>query len=223
MLWAPAVALPLALALGWSGASRIATALAVRDGPAVTGTVIRLDRGASAARLGAPRIGARSAMVTYGFTAPTDLPVTGRAAIPAALFETLETGGPVLLRHAAASPATSDPVGSLTLRHGLAFAALASVLGIAGLAILRTALPRAVSMRRAVRSGPVRGAMVVALQPRYPAQPANPDRRVIWRDPVTGAEGAAQRWRRRDLPEPGETIPIRMDPRTGRGWWEAEL
>ncbi|MFN3642893.1 MAG: DUF3592 domain-containing protein [Gemmobacter sp.] len=222
-LWGPVIALPLAACLGWSGGNQIVTALAVRNAVETQGTVLRLDRGSHAARLSAPRIGTRTWSVTYRFEGPEGATVTGRAAIPPALHGTLAVGGPIRLRHAPAAPGRHDPVGSLTLRHGIALSALSVILGLGGLALLWLFGPQAASMWRAARSGPARGATVTDLVPRYPALADHPDRRVVWRGPATGAEGRSLRWRRRDLPEPGETIRVRIDPRSGRTWWEADL
>jgi hypothetical protein len=222
-LWTPLVALAIALPMVFAGIDRLVTASAVAGGAVVTGTVTDLDRGSDSMRVSTPVVGVRQWTVDYRFQTASGETFEGQAAIPQALFETLSEGGPIELRHAAADPARSDPLGSNTRRDGILFTGFSIVLFGAGAAILLIFGPRAASMWRASRSGPPRLATVTALEPRYPALPDHPERRVRWRDTATGAAGEADRWRRKDLPAIGDAIPVRLDPRNGRAWWEADL
>jgi hypothetical protein len=222
-LWTPLVAVVIALPMVLAGLDRLVTAAAVAGGAAVTGTVTDLDRGSDSVRMSTPVIGTRQWTVDYRFETASGKTVEGRAAIPQALFETLTEGGPIELRHAAENPERNDPSVSNTRRDGILLTAFALVLFGAGVTLLLIFGPRAASMWRASRSGPARMATVTALEPRYPALPDHPERRVRWRDRATGEAGEADRWRRKDLPAIGDAIPVRIDPRNGRAWWEAEL
>lgn len=128
-------------------------------------------------------------------------------------------GSRMALRYVAADPTIAEVEPGATLRDGALMGGIGAAMLLVALMCGAIFLRTTAAMRRAVRDGARRLAQVVAHH-RVGKQHARTFT-AEWSDGLT--IGKTRTLREANLPAIGSQIPVYVDPRTGRGWWEGDI
>lgn len=149
-------------------------------------------------------------------------PVEGWHDVNRATFETAEIGEILPIRYLPADPRTIEFSEGSTRRSGWLFSLVGSVFLIASLGAGYAFGRHIPSARRAQLSQQRRRASVQAHENSGIKLGDTHLHRMIWADDL-GDTGQSRARKPGDLPRIGESIMLRVDPKTDRGWWEGDL
>ncbi len=193
-----------------------------RDGVTVTGTVLETE---IRTRRGSDGSARRVYRVTYRFTPAGQTAALVRSdSVSRRLFWGLEDGGPVAVTHARQDPG----IVSIDLRTdqlgGIVFTSIGLLVALAGLGLGSWMIQRKLSLLRAYRDGEQRAARITGLRETNVRKNRIPQYVLDWVD-ATGATGSSMMDRHERLASfpVGRTIKVYIDPKTGQGWWDAQI
>jgi hypothetical protein len=222
LLW---VALPLILALvfGWVGAALWSTSVVMaREGVQVQGFVI--DKQAERRRDSNGNISINY-FITYAYAPERQTQIIEkRVGVTQKMYRSAEPGGPIMVTYAWSQPdrASLDPKSD---RFGaVIFSTFAAIAALVTLGLGWWMIGRKVSAIRALRSGEVREARVTALRHTHVTKNRVAQYVLDWVD-ATGQKGTSLMASAEKLANypTGSVIVIYVDPKTGRGWWDAQI
>lgn len=125
----------------------------------------------------------------------------------------------VELRYVAANPAIAEIEQGRSRRLGSVFGLIGGTILWIGLLLLGATRRQAASRRRAAEAGEARSATVTSLQPA--GKKTSGKARLHWSD-STGLTGIAVARPVAELPPPGSTVTVYVDPQRGQGYWSGD-
>ncbi len=215
--WLGVVFLGVALFIGWLALQegRNAQALA-RDGIDTTGRVTGLETERRVNYNG--RTSTRHLM-TVAFRTQTGEARSVRLGVAQARLNSTRVGDTVALRYSASDPGLAELDSGKRARDAAVFGGFAAVLALLALVSFALAWRGLASLRRALAGGERRRARIESHSP--VGRRSNAQVQASWTDSL-GGKGTTGPMKLADAPAVGIEIEVRIDPRTGRGWWTGD-
>lgn len=193
-----------------------------RDGVTVTGTVLETEIRTRRDPDGSDR---RVYHVTHRYTPEGQSAALVQSdTVSQRLFWSLEVGGPVTVTHARQDPEIVSIDLRSDQRGGIVFTSIGVLVALTGLGLTGWMIQRKLSLLRAFREGEQRAARITGLRKTNVRKNRIPQYVLDWVD-ATGATGSSMmdRYERLASFPVGSTIKLYIDPKTGQGWWDAQI
>lgn len=215
--WFATILFLAALFLAAMGAIDIRHAVQLsRDGIDTRGTVVDHHITTARRRNGSQQ---RNHYIVVRFARENGETVDTVRGVSEAEYDTLAIGSTQAIRYSASSPEINELEPGATRRHAMVLLAGMLVTGMFGLWAAIATWRSLAAQRRAAQTGERRMARVVA----HHGQGRRSSKAFVaeWLDSA-GLTGRTPSAHESKLPAIGEEIPVYVDPRSGRGFWQGE-
>lgn len=160
--------------------------------------------------------------VEYRFQPSSGDAVTTRRSVNRATYNAVAPGDEIPVRYVLHDPQINEIEPGQSRRIGRILAAIAVPFGLCALVALIWVGRRKARLFRAVWLGEVRQARITEHEVLNVQVNGRTQYRLHWLD-AAGQSGRSGMHDYHDLPAVGEVIVVYVDPRSGLGWWEADI